>query len=300
MKLSFEAWTMPAHMGGFDVQFITPPQKPYTPLWEWAEMLHNYGYEGLSAFYPFFQWMQHKGSFKKDLKRLIETLESLDMEFDAIACHCMNPSPRGWVRDGSVRLFNRAIEIAKELGANTVISCGGGRHLFNLDDEKAWNYSVDQWKQVSKKAEEVGQNISMEICALAGGGQVVMCSKDAAKFLDEVGSERLYVVWDTAQMHIGDMNKMSIEEGIKLLGDRINEMHLKDVSGTHWNQAYVWYGQGEVNFEETFRALKSIGYDGFASVEYETFLRSTWPHGMLDLERAAKDTAIFMRKHGLY
>jgi len=286
-------------MGGIDVVFIRPPKMPYTPLWEWAEMLHKYEYDALSALYPFFQWMKHEGTLKKDLRRLMETLDSLGMEFDSIACSSMNPSPRPWVRDGGVKLFCEAIEIAKELGANTVTACGGARHFFNLDDEMAWKNCVEIWKRASEKAEEVGQDISIETC-VGGAGSVVQSAGEVATFLDEVGSERLRVVWDTAQMHIGTKPYMSISEGMKLLGKRINELHLKDVSGTHWHRAFVWYGHGEVNFEEHFRALKEIGYDGFASVEYETFIQPGWPHAMMDLERAAKDAARFLRKHGFY
>ena len=156
---------------------------------------------------------------------------------------------------------------------------------------------------MAKKAEEVGQDISLEMCVHDNIAEL-MNPIGTAKFLDDVGSERLHVCWDTAQMTSGCSN-ISIREGIKLLGKRINALHLKDMSGGFINEhkAWVWFGYGQVNFEEHFAALKEIGYNGYGAVEYETqFPGLGVPHkyAILDLDRVAKDAAIFLRKHGLY
>ncbi len=55
--------------------------------------------------------------------------------------------------------------------------------------------------------------------------------------------------------------------------DRIFHIHLKDAVGIPVNGKFVFplLGEGEVNWKEFFTALEKIGYDGFASVEFESW-----------------------------
>jgi sugar phosphate isomerase/epimerase len=65
---------------------------------------------------------------------------------------------------------------------------------------------------------------------------------------------------------------------------------------------FVWYGFGEVNFEEHVKALKSIDYQGFATIEYETWITGSLginPHNrFLDQVRIAKEAYSFAKAEG--
>jgi len=56
-------------------------------------------------------------------------------------------------------------------------------------------------------------------------------------------------------------------------GDRIEHIHLKDAIGVPVMGQFVFplLGEGLVNWKAFFAALDDIGYDGFCSVEFESF-----------------------------
>ena len=75
-------------------------------------------------------------------------------------------------------------------------------------------------------------------------------------------------------------SKDSIEDFINAFSDRIVHVHLKDVimkndnedgkgllslSGLYMNEVQI--GKGSVNFEKCIGILKTIGYDGYYSIE---------------------------------
>ncbi len=95
-------------------------------------------------------------------------------------------------------------------------------------------------------------------------------------------------------------------EFIYRFADRINHVHMKDVSWSeHPTEAGVFgghtdfhqrnrfwdfksMGRGNVNFEKIIRALNDIGYQGPLSVE--------WEDGAMDREAGASESAEFVRK----
>ena len=57
----------------------------------------------------------------------------------------------------------------------------------------------------------------------------------------------------------------TVEEAIRIMGSRIEVLHLHDNSGMRDEHKIV--GTGTINFEEVFKALKEVGYSGYYNLE---------------------------------
>ena len=60
---------------------------------------------------------------------------------------------------------------------------------------------------------------------------------------------------------------------IRQWGNRIAHVHIKDVVGVPALQKFVFplLGEGQVDWEGFFAGLEEIGYQGFCSIEFESF-----------------------------
>ena len=86
------------------------------------------------------------------------------------------------------------------------------------------------------------------------------------------GSDVLGVALDTGWC---GTQGASAAEFVRELGELIRHVHIKDVkeAGTHDCQPL---GEGVVDLDETFEALKEIGYEGTFAWEDEPFARNPW------------------------
>ena len=81
---------------------------------------------------------------------------------------------------------------------------------------------------------------------------------DGLDLIERVDADNFGLLLDTFHMNI---EEPSIEESIRLAGDRIFHFHVADSNR--------WYpGAGHIDFRSVLDALDAIGYDGFVSGEF--------------------------------
>lgn len=85
--------------------------------------------------------------------------------------------------------------------------------------------------------------------------------EEGLEFIGKIGSQNLGMLLDTFHMNI---EESSIEESIKLAGNRIFHFHYADS-----NRNYP--GHGHLDFYSILKALKQTGYTGFVSGEHRPF-----------------------------
>jgi sugar phosphate isomerase/epimerase len=155
----------------------------------------------------------------------------------------------------------------RRLGVPVVTLCTGTcdpedmwrRHPDN-DSPAAWRDLLDSLRVAVQTAEEVGVTLAFE----PEVANVVDTARKGRQLLDEIGSPRLKVVMDSANLfHAGDLARMRdvLDEAFALLGPDIVLAHAKDI--THDGEAgHAAAGTGRLDYDHYLALLRSAGYDG--------------------------------------
>lgn len=121
---------------------------------------------------------------------------------------------------------------------------------------------------------DLAKKVFQEIVEYANGTGVVplmetnglfVDSKKLAEFIDSI-TGNCGVLWDIH--HPYRFNGESVEETIKNLGDKIKYVHIKDSKIEKGVNTYKLLGKGDVPIIDAIKGLKTIGYDGFISLEW--------------------------------
>jgi sugar phosphate isomerase/epimerase len=88
-----------------------------------------------------------------------------------------------------------------------------------------------------------------------------------AEILEESGALKIGAVWDPANCFLDAGERP--QDGVSLLGPRIRHVHIKDLrqNAEGWKPALT--GEGNFPLNEVRSALRQLGYNHFASFEWE-------------------------------
>lgn len=169
-------------------------------------------------------------------------------------------------RDGLRRLAVLAAA-CQDMGTSIVALCTGTRdpedtwrrHPDN-DSPEAWIDLVASMRDSVQIAEENAVTLAFE----PEVANVVDSAEKGRRLLDEIGSSRLKVVMDGANLfHAGELPRMRevLDEAFELLGKDIVLAHAKDLSrdGEAGHEAA---GTGLLDYDHYLALLRSAGYDG--------------------------------------
>lgn len=147
-----------------------------------------------------------------------------------------------WVSD-SIRLTNA-------LGAQVLLLPFFGAQALQTEPER--NYVADALRELARDAERSGVILGLENENSA---------EENAAILDRARSSSVRVYYDVGNStNIGGYDA---EKEIRWLGrDRICQIHLKDKP--------VFLGQGKIQFAPILRAIRDIGFNGYANLETES------------------------------
>ncbi|HEY3319417.1 MAG TPA: sugar phosphate isomerase/epimerase family protein [Planctomycetota bacterium] len=194
---------------------------------------------------------------KEDIKKAIdETGLGVSEIMDSVHWRDTLSHPDEAVRAKGVAGLKTAIADAKFVGATAVLLVPG---VVNKDvtKEDAWKRSIKEIKTVVPFAEENGVYIGIENV----WNNFLMDPADMAKYVDEIGSK-----WVGAFFDIGNHVKYGkSEDWVRTLGKRILRLHVKEFSKE--KNFGVKIGDGDVNWPEVVKALKEVGYTGWATAE---------------------------------
>jgi D-psicose/D-tagatose/L-ribulose 3-epimerase len=83
------------------------------------------------------------------------------------------------------------------------------------------------------------------------------CAADAAQFCREIGHSHVKTMYDTFHANI---EEKSITQAVKACADQLVHVHISENDRST-------PGEGGVNWDESFQALKSVNYDGWLMIE---------------------------------
>lgn len=163
------------------------------------------------------------------------------------------------MRAATLERNKRAIDCAVVLGADLLT---GPFHsaLSHFTGKPAtseeWKWAVENLFQLSEYAEKHGVTLGLEYLNRFES-YLVSCADELLKLVESVGHPSCKVMFDTFHANIEEKN----------LGDAIRKLskHLVHVQVSENDRSIV--GQGNVNWQDVFFALKEINYKGWISVE---------------------------------
>jgi len=200
-------------------------------------------------------------------ERIVAAAEARGIELVAVSGTFNTIDPDLRKRRDGLRLLRRLIETAERMWIPLVTLCTGTRDPDNMwrrhpdnDAPAAWRDLVQsiRWVLGETETSSVALGIEPEV------SNVIDSAVKCRRLLDEIGSSRLKVVMDGANLfHEGDLPRMRevLDEAFELLGPDIALAHAKDLArdGEAGGRAA---GTGVLDYDRYLALLRTAGYNG--------------------------------------
>jgi len=176
------------------------------------------------------------------------TIDSICPQSRARQCNVMDGDPA--VRQAGKDTIKRLLEIAKTMGVDGVLVVPGVvTSEVHYDD--AYSRALAAFCELAPFAEAIGVTIAIEYV----WNRFLLSPLEMRRFLDEIGSDRVGLFFDTGNMVIFGFP----EQWVKICGRHVKKVHFKDFKRPdQWPPLL----QGDVDFPAVMRELRKIGFDG--------------------------------------
>jgi D-psicose/D-tagatose/L-ribulose 3-epimerase len=169
-------------------------------------------------------------------------------------------SPDAKTRKRGIEFMKKIIALSSQIGAENLTGvnyAGWGYLSGKMRTQKEWGWAVDGFRKICAFAKA---NTDVTLCIEPVNrfeSHFINIAADAVQFLKDVGAKNARVHLDTFHM-IREEN--SFAGAVKTCGPRLGYVHACE------NQRGI-PGTGMVPWEEFYRALKAVGYDGWITIE---------------------------------
>lgn len=203
--------------------------------------------------------LQHLLARRGDLSPV---LEACDLEVPSVATtlfwrYNLASQDEGLRRRG-VEIIREGCEVARAFGARVFLVVAGQQEP-QTEYARSYETAVASVREGAGYAADLGVAIGVENVL----GNFLCSPGEYAQFIADVGHP-------SVQAYVDFGNGMSVGSGypenwITALRGRIAMVHAKDYDRAFG--AYVCCGQGDLSWEDTYAALRSVGYDDYLIVE---------------------------------
>jgi hexulose-6-phosphate isomerase len=173
-----------------------------------------------------------------------------------------NPDPK--VRAEGLEALRQTLRDAKRYGASSVLLVPAVVDK-NVSYADAWTRSQEEIRKAVPLAEELGVVIAIENV----WNHFLLSPLEAARYVDEFHSKAVGWHFDVGNI----INSGWPEQWIRILGKRIQKLHIKEFSRKNMNERGLWKGfeveylEGDNDWPAVMKALDDIGYHGWAIAE---------------------------------
>ncbi len=175
-------------------------------------------------------------------------------------------SPDPVVRAKGIETTTQALQIAKWLGANTVLVVPGIVSP-EISYEAAIENALAAVQEMVPAAEKIGVTIGIENV----WNKFLLSPVEMRDFIDQCESEYVGAYIDTGNIILYGYP----QQYLRILGPRVRAVHAKDFRASAGNfDGFVMLMEGDVNWPEVVAALKEIGFDGSLTAEYGPYTHS--------------------------
>jgi sugar phosphate isomerase/epimerase len=199
-----------------------------------------------------------------DDDQLLQVIDRQNMDVSAIGTgqawgeerlSFSDPDPN--VREQAIERIISHIPFAKRTGAPIIIGLVRGITPTEVSEAQATAWMVDAFKLCTQAALQAGVRLAVEPINRYETS-LINSAVEGLNLINKVGSDNLGLLLDTFHMNI---EEPSIEESIRMCGDRIFHFHVADSNR--------WYpGAGHLDFKSILDTLYVTGYTGYVSGEF--------------------------------
>ena len=188
-------------------------------------------------------------------------------------------------------IVKKQIDCAAALGADTILVVPGwvgapfAQGVVRYD--RAYENAQRALSGLAPYAEAAGVSIAVENV----WNRFLLSPIEMRRFLDEIGSPRVGAYFDVGNIiYIGYP-----EQWIEILGTRIKKLHFCDYRADQTGLgAFVDLLAGDVDFHAVMRAIRSVGYDDYITVEFLPNYRA-FPYQSIRNARLSLDTILAIK-----
>jgi len=214
------------------------------------------GYEGVEP---------HGGMNNQEV---LDALHESGLEAASVCCHThwkqTLTHPDEATREEGLQGVLTTLRDAKAYGATSILVVPGVVNE-TVPYDVAWERAVTQIKKAVPVAKELGVHISIENV----WNNFILSPMEAVRFLDDIGDP--IVGW---HFDIGNVGRFGwAEQWIKVLGKRINRIHVKEFDTKKMKDEGLYKGfdcdltEGTNDWPAIMQALDNAGYSGWAISE---------------------------------
>ncbi len=218
------------------------------------EKIKGWGYDGVEL--PVFDMtLANYQAVGKRLKEL-----GLGATAVTVCTPTENPiSPDAKIRDAGLARLKKAIDMVAAAGATHL--CGPIHSA--LGEFTGKGRTEEEWKwgqEILAKAADYAKanNVTLVVEYLNRFECYFLnCAEDASRFTREVGHSHLKMMYDTFHANIEEKN---IGAAVKACADQMVHVHISENDRST-------PGEGGINWDASFQALKDVKYDGWMMIE---------------------------------
>jgi len=170
------------------------------------------------------------------------------------------------IREKAVQIAEKQLEMAKALGADTILVVPGAVDVpwvpnFDVVSyDVAYDRALAALNRIKSKAEALKIHIGIENV----WNQFLLSPLEMRDFIDKIGSPYVGAYFDVGNVVFSGRP----EQWIRILGKRIRKVHFKDYRANPGGlNCFVDLLCGDVNWPQVMAAFKEIGYDDWATAE---------------------------------
>jgi len=164
-------------------------------------------------------------------------------------------------REWRINFSQEAIRLASSLGARC-ISVTSGRPGSGGSPQQGLAYFIESLQQICDVAAQYDVQVGIEY----EPGLLVESATEVAEVIKQVGSTQLGANLDIGHSYL---NGETAAEAIDCLAGRIWNVHIEDIA--QQKHFHLVPGDGDLPIADYVNQLKSVGYDGYLTVELYTF-----------------------------
>ncbi|WP_343247311.1 sugar phosphate isomerase/epimerase family protein [Diplocloster hominis] len=219
---------------------------------------------------------------KQELTAIREAAHDQGLEIVCLTpyfCRFNDPDPQ--IREQETEGIKRVLDYAVYLGARYIRIYGGNAQCPDDMQGDRRRYMIESMQTLGEAAQQAGKDLVIE----NHFNTMTVSAADTIRLIREIGHPCVNILYDQANLDF--MGKESYGEAIGLQGEQIHYVHVKDhiykkhtaectaskdVSHQTEEERNVTtriVGEGILPWPDILQALRSAGYEGWLSLEYE-------------------------------